>query len=288
MELSMNKGMTKKRVTVVQLKTKRDGFNNQRRWELPHPDDPQAWPDQDTPTTDLHQQMWMGKPTTSTPMSSCLIGMDKRAGSGSSPALLQQFRTYWKFNEGELLLLSYEGWIKEPALEVLQRCSSSSGPTGNSTKESFYYYHTRRGKEMAVEQPQQWRVPEDRRYDDRHQWYLLIGSTVTVGITDYTQDTAGDILYLSVPRVGARIQAGEPMGSVESGKWVGQIYAPFDGVVVDANPRVEEDPQLLNRDPYGAGWICKIRPNRSEDVHRLLSPREYQALLVSLAAGSAH
>lgn len=132
---------------------------------------------------------------------------------------------------------------------------------------------------MALQPLSKWTVPSDRLYDQRHQWYLIEGSVVTMGITDYTQDTAGDILYASLPAAGTEIKAGQPIGSIESGKWVGQIYAPFDGVVVRVNARVEEAPPLLNQSPYDQGWMVQIQPNLQEDLECLMSSEAYQALL---------
>ncbi|MEB3102973.1 glycine cleavage system protein GcvH [Ferviditalea candida] len=134
---------------------------------------------------------------------------------------------------------------------------------------------------MAIQPLSQWTVPGDRMYDQRHQWYLIDGSQVTMGITDYTQDTAGDILYVSLPAAGTEIKAGQPIGSIESGKWVGQIYAPFDGVVVSVNARVEEAPPLLNQSPYDQGWMVQIQPNQQEDLNRLITSEAYQALLIA-------
>lgn len=133
---------------------------------------------------------------------------------------------------------------------------------------------------MAIQPVSQRNVPNDRLYDQRHQWYLTEGSLVIIGITDYTQDTAGDILYVTVPPAGTELKGGQPMGSIESGKWVGQIYAPFDGVVVAANEQLEESPALLNQDPYGQGWIVKAKPYRQEDLDHMITPEQYRALLL--------
>lgn len=132
---------------------------------------------------------------------------------------------------------------------------------------------------MSIQPVSRWKVPSDRLYDSRHQWYLQAGDVVTMGITDYTQDTAGDILYFSVPPVGTELKSGEPLGSLESGKWVGQIYAPFDGVVVEVNPQLDGNPGLLNQDCYGTGWIIKAKPLNPEGLHHLLTPELYNALL---------
>ncbi|WP_081700529.1 glycine cleavage system protein GcvH [Sulfobacillus thermosulfidooxidans] len=136
---------------------------------------------------------------------------------------------------------------------------------------------------MATEPIHRWKVLADRLYDARHQWVQKDDVLWTMGITDYTQDTAGDILYVSLPEPGTVLEQGQPFGSLESGKWVGQLYAPFDGVVIAANDLVRDNPQLLNQDPYGRGWLIKARAqNNDEVVKQLLTDTEYMQLLDEL------
>ncbi len=135
---------------------------------------------------------------------------------------------------------------------------------------------------MATEPIHRWRVLADRFYDTRHQWVLEDDLLLTLGITDYTQDTAGDILYASLPSPGTVLEKGQPFGSIESGKWVGQLYAPFDGVVIAANDQVSENPQLLNQDPYGRGWLIKVRPSIANPRESLLTHADYTRLLDEL------
>jgi glycine cleavage system H protein len=135
---------------------------------------------------------------------------------------------------------------------------------------------------MATEPIHRWRGLADRFYDARHQWVLEDGVLLTLGITDYTQDSAGDILYASLPAPGTALEKGQPFGSIESGKWVGQLYAPFDGVVIAANEQVSENPELLNHDPYGRGWLIKVRPSTDNLRESLLTDAEYIRLLDSL------
>lgn len=105
-----------------------------------------------------------------------------------------------------------------------------------------------------------WQIPDQLLYSPRHQWCLLTddGSTCVTGVTDYTQHQAGEILYVGLPAEGERLEAGDPMGTVESGKWVGQVYAPVSGTVVAVNHRLLTEPTLLNQDPYGQGWIARM------------------------------
>lgn len=132
---------------------------------------------------------------------------------------------------------------------------------------------------MATEPVHRWKVVPGRLYDSHHQWVLKDDVLITVGITDYTQDTAGDILYVALPEPGTVLEDGKPFGSIESGKWVGQLYAPFDGVVIAANDQVQDNPQLLNRDPYGRGWIIKAKAMREDYTKHLLSDTDYIQLL---------
>lgn len=105
----------------------------------------------------------------------------------------------------------------------------------------------------------QWDFPDELAYDTHHQWVRREEDSWTVGTTHYSADTAGDVLYVELPEVGTRLKAGEPCGSIESGKWVGKLYAPADGVVTAVNGALAEDPRAVNRDPYGAGWLFTFR-----------------------------
>ncbi|CAB1129840.1 Glycine cleavage system H protein [Candidatus Hydrogenisulfobacillus filiaventi] len=132
--------------------------------------------------------------------------------------------------------------------------------------------------------PVRWQVLEDRFYDQYHQWSQVEDAVITMGVTDYVQDSAGDILYVSLPKPGTELKAGEPWGSLESGKWVGQLYAPFDGVVIAANEAVEEAPGVVNQDPYHKGWLIKVKPAVPAGfaVSRLMGPERYRAMLAEL------
>jgi len=101
-------------------------------------------------------------------------------------------------------------------------------------------------------------VPDDRRYTADHEWARVVDGKVQVGITDYAQDALGDVVYVGLPDVGARVEAGGVLGEVESTKSVSEIYAPVAGEVVAVNGALTDSPELLNSDPYGAGWIGEI------------------------------
>jgi len=99
-------------------------------------------------------------------------------------------------------------------------------------------------------------VPEDLRYSSDHEWVRRSGSRLTIGITDYAQDALGDVVYLEVPSGGAVVAAGERISEVESTKSVSDIFAPVDGTVVEVNDQLGDQPELVNQDPYGGGWIA--------------------------------
>jgi glycine cleavage system H protein len=100
--------------------------------------------------------------------------------------------------------------------------------------------------------------PDNLLYDKEHNWANVEGKTATIGMSDFGQDLAGEIVYAEVPRVGRDITFGEPFMSLESGKWVGRIKAIVSGTIVEANEEIEWESTLINEDPYGAGWFAKV------------------------------
>ena len=122
-------------------------------------------------------------------------------------------------------------------------------------------------------------VPEDLRYSAEHEWARVEGTTVRVGITDYAQDSLGDIVFIELPEVGSELALGASLGEVESTKSVSEIYAPVAGVVVAVNGALGEAPEQLNHDPYGEGWICEIEVAQPGSVEALLDPAAYRALI---------
>jgi glycine cleavage system H protein len=101
-------------------------------------------------------------------------------------------------------------------------------------------------------------IPDDLRYSTEHEWVRVDGSRVRVGITDYAQDALGDIVYVELPTVDAAVEAGGPLGEVESTKSVSEIYAPVAGTVTARNDSLSANPEQINQDPYGDGWICEL------------------------------
>jgi glycine cleavage system H protein len=123
-------------------------------------------------------------------------------------------------------------------------------------------------------------LPGDLRYTSDHEWVRKTSETsVQVGITDYAQDALGDVVFVQPPTVGDRCGDGSALGEVESTKSVSEIYAPVAGEVIGVNTTLEDNPELLNSDPYGAGWICEIRVESMEQVDALMDAAAYQALI---------
>ena len=121
-------------------------------------------------------------------------------------------------------------------------------------------------------------IPAELRYTAEHEWVAIDGPVASVGITDYAQRALGDVVYVSIPAPGTRVTAGEPCGEVESTKSVSDIYSPVDGEVAEVNGDVDDDPGLVNSDPYGAGWLMRVRLDPDEDPSGLLTADEYADL----------
>lgn len=119
-------------------------------------------------------------------------------------------------------------------------------------------------------------VPEPLRYAESHEWLLVEGDTATVGITDHAQAELTDIVFAEPPQVGKVVAAGEVAAVVESVKAASDIYSPVSGEVIDRNPAIEENPALLNTDPYGEGWIYKIRLTNPAEIESLKDAAAYR------------
>jgi glycine cleavage system H protein len=123
-------------------------------------------------------------------------------------------------------------------------------------------------------------VPSELYYTQEHEWVAISGSSASVGITDHAQRALGDVVFVSVPEVGARVTSGEPCGEVESTKSVSDLYSPVDGEVTEVNAEIDDDPGLVNSDPYGSGWLFKVKLDETdgEVPPGLLTATEYTAL----------
>jgi glycine cleavage system H protein len=123
--------------------------------------------------------------------------------------------------------------------------------------------------------------PDDRRYTKEHEWIKVEGDRARVGITDYAQNQLGDVVYLELPEVGRVLKAGETFGTVESVKAVSELYAPVAGEVVEVNSELVANPEVINTDPHGKGWMIVVRPADAQAVGSLLDARAYQGLVES-------
>jgi glycine cleavage system H protein len=123
-------------------------------------------------------------------------------------------------------------------------------------------------------------IPEDLRYTAEHEWVATRGdaSTLRVGITDFAQDALGDIVFVQLAEPGATVNAGEPLGEIESTKSVSEVYAPVTGTVVARNDQLENEPSLVNTDPYGEGWLVEIEPADPGGGDGLLDAAAYAEL----------
>lgn len=122
-------------------------------------------------------------------------------------------------------------------------------------------------------------VPDELRYSSDHEWAKLEDGKVRIGITDYAQDTLGDVVFVQLPDVGTRLAAGATFGEVESTKSVSDVYAPIGGTVIEVNAELADAPNRLNEDPYGEGWICVLEPDEPSQLDALLDADGYRKLI---------
>jgi glycine cleavage system H protein len=113
-------------------------------------------------------------------------------------------------------------------------------------------------------------LPDDLFYDTHHSWGRREGDDLVVGLTDFAQRLAGAFIHVVLPRVGRAVSAGKPMASLESGKWVGRVYAPVSGSVTEVNEELEDHPELINSDPYGRGWVARINMSAPAELDALM------------------
>src|SRR5947209_10711006 len=121
--------------------------------------------------------------------------------------------------------------------------------------------------------------PEDLHYTKDHEWIRVSGSEGTVGITQYAQESLGDVVYVELPKVGEHFNAHDPFGSVESVKAVSELYIPVSGEISEVNETLNDQPELVNTDSYGKGWMIRIKLDKKSDIDRLLSQAEYEDFL---------
>ena len=123
-------------------------------------------------------------------------------------------------------------------------------------------------------------VPAELKYNDSHEWVRLeADGTVTVGITDHAQEALGDVVFVETPEVGSELSAGSSAGVVESVKAASDIYSPIDGTVLATNPALEGEPELVNSDPYGEGWMFRLQPANPAQINDMLDAAAYSDLI---------
>ena len=122
-------------------------------------------------------------------------------------------------------------------------------------------------------------IPQELRYTKDHEWARIEGDVVYVGITDYAQGELGEIVYVDVTTEGESLSAEEVFGSIEAVKTVSDLLLPIEGEILEVNSELEDSPELVNSDPYGKGWLVKIKPANADDVEGLLSADDYKALI---------
>ena len=123
------------------------------------------------------------------------------------------------------------------------------------------------------------KIPENLRYTADHEWVLIEDEIITVGVTDHAQDELTDVVFVELPENGRLVNVGDPTAVVESVKAASDIYAPLSGEIIEINSNLESDPALINTDPYGAGWIFKIRLNDSSTFETLMDAENYKNVL---------
>ncbi len=122
-------------------------------------------------------------------------------------------------------------------------------------------------------------VPENLKYTKDHEWAKIDGDVATVGITDYAQGELGDVVFVELPEVDATVTKGETFGTIEAVKAVADLFAPVSGTVVEINPKLESTPETVNQDPYGEGWMIKIKMSDPGEVNDLLTAEQYKELI---------
>ncbi len=121
--------------------------------------------------------------------------------------------------------------------------------------------------------------PENLKYTNEHEWIRIDGDAAYVGITDYAQEQLGDIVFVDVPTVGETLEAGEVFGTIEVVKTISDLFLPVGGEVLEQNAALEENPDLVNKDPYGEGWIIKLQPSDLSQLDALLDAEAYKKIV---------
>ena len=123
--------------------------------------------------------------------------------------------------------------------------------------------------------------PKNYRYTKEHEWINVEGGLATIGITDYAQHELGDVVFVELPKPGAKIEAGKSFGTVESVKAVSEIYAPVAGEVIEANGELQNTPEKINSDPHGTAWLIKVRLTNAAELSGLMDAAAYEAYIAA-------
>jgi len=123
------------------------------------------------------------------------------------------------------------------------------------------------------------KVPENLKYTKDHEWIRVEGNEAYVGISEYAQGELGDIVYVEVETVGETIEKEESFGTIEAVKTVSDMFMPMSGEILELNSKLEATPELINKDPYGDGWVIKIRLTKASELNDLLTPAQYKAII---------
>ena len=121
--------------------------------------------------------------------------------------------------------------------------------------------------------------PQNLKYTNEHEWNRVEGDMAYVGITDYAQEQLGDIVFVDIPTVGESLEANETFGTIEVVKTISDLFLPVAGEVIEQNESLEENPELVNKDPYGEGWLIKMKPANLKDIEDLLDAEAYKAVI---------
>ena len=151
----------------------------------------------------------------------------------------------------------------------------------NIAKYSIAFSHTFEGRFLM--KVDDYEIPEGLRYSKEHEWIMVEAEKCRVGITDYAQKSLHEVVYVDLPTVGKRLTQKEAFGTVESVKAVSELYSPVSGEIIERNEKLVQSPELVNQDPYGAGWIVVVKPSRlSDDMKALLDAESYAGFLKEL------
>jgi len=122
-------------------------------------------------------------------------------------------------------------------------------------------------------------IPADLKYTSEHEWIRLDGNTATIGITDYAQGELGDIVFVELPNVGDQFELMQAFGTIEAVKAVSDIYSPLSGKIIEINGALDDEPMVINSDPYGAGWMIKLELSKIEEIEQLMTSDGYNKIV---------